>query len=72
MASSPNVGQGLSLHEAARQIGVPFTQENQPTDKDIQVNGMNFHYLEWNGGTRPTLKFSCYTAIPSKPIAGTS
>lgn len=47
MASSPEIVQGLSLHEAARQMGVPFTQENQPTDKHIRVNGMNFHYLDW-------------------------
>ena len=55
MAASPNVGQGLSLYEAARQIGVPFTQENRPTDKDIQVNGMNFHYLEWGDSANPKI-----------------
>ena len=55
MASSPDGGQGLSLYEAARQIGVPFTQENQPTDKDIRVNGMNFHYLEWGNAANPKI-----------------
>jgi esterase len=46
---------GLTLHEAARQKGVPFTQENQPTDKYVQINGMNFHYLEWGNGAAPTI-----------------
>ena len=55
MAASPNVGQGLSLYEAARQIGVPFTQENRPTDKDILVHGMNFHYLEWGDSANPKI-----------------
>lgn len=55
MASSPDLGQGLSLYEAARQMGVPFTQENLPTGKDIQVNGMNFHYLEWGNEGNPKI-----------------
>lgn len=38
---------GLTLHEAARQKGVPFTLENEPADRNVTVNGMNFHYLEW-------------------------
>ena len=46
---------GLTLHEAARQKGVPFTQENQPIDKYIQINGMNFHYLEWGDPADPTI-----------------
>ena len=60
MASSPaaghgEVGQGLSLYDAARQIGVPFTQENRPTDREIQANGLNFHYLEWGNASYPTV-----------------
>jgi esterase len=46
---------GLTLHEAARQKGVLFTQENQPTDKYIRINGMNFHYLEWGSPADPTI-----------------
>jgi esterase len=46
---------GLTLHEAAREKGVPFTQENEPIDKHIQVNGMNFHYLEWGDPASPTI-----------------
>ena len=55
MASSPEVGQGLSLYDAARKMGVPFTSENQPNDKNIQVKGMNFHYLEWGDAANPTV-----------------
>ena len=36
---------GMSLFEAARQMGVPFGEENEPIDKFIQVHGLNFHYL---------------------------
>lgn len=46
---------GLTLHEAARQKGVPFTQENEPVDKHVQVHGMNFHYLEWGNPSNPTI-----------------
>jgi esterase len=46
---------GLTLHQAARQKGVPFTQENEPLDRDVQVNGMKFHYLEWGHPANPTI-----------------
>src|SRR5919106_2457281 len=46
---------GMTLHQAAREKGVPFTQENEPVDKHIQVNGMNFHYLEWGNPASPTI-----------------
>ena len=55
MASSREVGQSLTLHEAARRMGVQFSQENEPTDRNIQVNGMNFHYLEWGNAADPTV-----------------
>ncbi len=44
---------GLTLHEAARQKGVPFTLENEPADRNVTVNGMNFHYLEWGSPGSP-------------------
>ena len=44
---------GLTLHEAARQKGVPFTLENEPTDHQVTVNGMSFHYLEWGSAGNP-------------------
>ncbi len=36
---------GLSLHEAARGMGVSFTDENEPLDRTVKANGLNFHYL---------------------------
>lgn len=46
---------GLSLHQAARQKGVPFTQENTPADRGQPVHGMNFHYLEWGTRGQPVI-----------------
>lgn len=46
---------GLTLYEAARQMGVRFARENQPADKFLQVHGMNFHYLEWGDAANPTV-----------------
>ena len=55
MASSSNVAQGMTLHQAARHLGVPFTQENEAADRSILVNGLNFHYLEWGDAANPTV-----------------
>ena len=44
---------GLSLYEAARGMGVSFTQENQPTDKTVRANGLEFHYLDWGNPANP-------------------
>ena len=46
---------GLSLHDAAKRMGVPFTVENEPTDKHVKVNGLNLHYLEWGDPGKPTI-----------------
>ena len=46
---------GLSLYEAARGMGVSFAQENQPTDRTVQANGLNFHYLEWGDPSNPKI-----------------
>lgn len=46
---------GLSLHEAARRMGVPFTLENEPVDRFVEVNGINLHYLEWGNTDCPTI-----------------
>ena len=46
---------GLTLYQAARQKGVSFTQENEPVDRNVTVNGMNFHYLEWGDPANPTI-----------------
>ena len=44
---------GLSLHEAARQMGVPFQEENEPEDRWVRANGMSFHLLEWGDPGKP-------------------
>ncbi len=44
---------GLSLHEAARQMGVPFQEENEPVDRWVRANGMNFHLLAWGDPGKP-------------------
>ena len=46
---------GLTLYQAARQKGVTFTQENEPVDRNVQVNGMTFHYLEWGREGNPLI-----------------
>ena len=46
---------GLTLYDAARQMGVSFSQENEPADKSVQIDGMNFHYLEWGDSSNPTI-----------------
>ena len=55
MANSAGGGLGLTLHQAARELEVPFAQEYEPTDRNVQVNGMNFHYLEWGDASSPTI-----------------
>ena len=56
---------GLTLYEAAREKGVPFTLENEPADRNVTVNGMNFHYLEWAAPATPSS--SCSTEAASRP-----
>ena len=46
---------GLTLYDAARQMGVSFAQENEPSDKFLQLDGLNFHYLEWGDVANPTI-----------------
>ena len=46
---------GLTLHQAAREKGVPFTLENEPTDHEVTLHGMKFHYLEWGDSSKPLI-----------------
>lgn len=55
MSSSPGGSAALTLHEAARQMGVPFSQQSEPIDNNIQANGLNFHYLEWGEAANPPI-----------------
>lgn len=47
MAVSPGGALGLTVYQAARQLGVPFSQEFEPTDRWVHAAGLNFHMLEW-------------------------
>ncbi|MBI4339249.1 MAG: alpha/beta hydrolase [Chloroflexi bacterium] len=46
---------GLSLFDAARAMGVPFTTEVSPSDGEVVVRGFKFHYLDWGNQTRPPM-----------------
>ncbi|MBI2170772.1 MAG: alpha/beta hydrolase [Chloroflexi bacterium] len=46
---------GLSLFDAARAMGVPFTKEVSPSDQEVKVGGFKFHYLDWGNQAMPTL-----------------
>ena len=46
---------GLGLYDAARAMGVPFTNENQPTNRSVRANGMEFNYLEWGSPGNPKI-----------------
>ena len=46
---------GMTLHDAARAMGVTFTIEASPTDREVQANGINFHYLDWGNDDKPPM-----------------
>ena len=46
---------GLSLYQAAREVGVSFSREWEPKSKFVNVNGMKFHYLEWGDTSNPVI-----------------
>ena len=46
---------GLSLHDAARSVGITFTCEWTPNSNFIEANGLKFHYLEWGNPNNPVL-----------------
>ena len=48
---------GLSLFDAARGMGVPFTLEQQPEDREVRANGIRFHYLDWGNEGADTILF---------------
>ena len=52
MSNNPVV-QSPSLYEAARAVGVRFTNEPVPTDRFATANGLRFHYLEWGSPNNP-------------------
>ena len=54
MTSEP-APKALSLFDAARAKGVPFTREAYPEDKYLEANGLRFHYLDWGEPAKPAI-----------------
>ena len=48
---------GLSLFDAARSMGVPFTLERHAQDLEVRANGVRFHYLDWGNEGADTVLF---------------
>ena len=46
---------GLTLFEAARAVGVPFSDEVVPKDRYVVANGLKFHYLAWGSEDRESI-----------------
>ena len=53
--SDESSNEGLSLHDAARAMGVTFSKETWPEDKMVQANGLRFHYLDWGNWNNPSV-----------------
>ena len=49
--------EGLSMFDAAREVGVEFVHEMEPTRKEVQANGLTFSYLEWGDPANQTILF---------------
>ena len=48
-------GGGLSLYDAARAMGVTFSEEVEPVDRTVTANGLRFHYLDWGNDDKPPM-----------------
>ncbi len=46
---------GMTLHEAARAMGVTFSGEPVPRDRFVRAAGRRFHYLEWGEPDNPPM-----------------
>ncbi len=53
--SDSSFNRGLSLHDAARAMGIKFSNDVLPQDKYFESNGMRFHYLDWGNVKNPTI-----------------
>lgn len=53
--TSQTGSQALSLHDAARAMGVKFANDALPQNRFISANGMRFHYLEWGNPDNPPM-----------------
>ena len=48
-------GQGRSLYDAARAMGVAVAREVVPQDRFVTANRLRFHYLDWGELDHPTM-----------------
>ena len=49
--------EGLSMFDAAREVGVEFVHEMEPTRQEVHANGLTFSYLEWGDPANQTILF---------------
>ncbi|MCH7906057.1 MAG: alpha/beta hydrolase [Chloroflexi bacterium] len=61
-SSEGNTAPGLSLLEAARRSGLEIAEAAEPDDKNVELNGLQFHYLDWGNEHLPDLLFLHGTA----------
>ena len=54
MAIQEQLG-GMTLFNAARAIGIQFSNEVTPEDKFVTVGGMRLHYLDWGNEEKPKM-----------------
>ena len=55
MTSNPEQLGGMNLFDAARAVGLSFGNEVMPEDKYVEVDGMQFHYLDWGNQGKPEM-----------------
>jgi pimeloyl-ACP methyl ester carboxylesterase len=49
--------EGLSLFEAARAVGVSFSQEVEPQSREVDAKGLTLHYLDWGNEDKQPLLY---------------
>ena len=50
-----DLNKGVPLYKAARRLNVPYSQEAQPKDRQVNVGRLKFHYLEWGNEGKPPI-----------------
>ena len=50
-----SVDYGLSLLDAAKEVGVHVADPREPEDRYVDVDGLKLHYLDWGGDGKPKM-----------------
>ena len=50
-----SVDYGLSLLDAAKEVGVHVADAREPEDRYVDVDGLKLHYLDWGGDGKPKM-----------------